>query len=311
MKTNSWLKALAFSFALLPATATVGTAWAQVRGTQQNAQGMGKHGHRGGPRKANPEVRTYLRENVMPVVRQQRQKLDAQMSSADKTQLETYRGQLKSLGERQAALRKSFRPEGTPKGQRVPLTDAQKQQLQQLRTERKAVMENVARLAQKYDAQINRLAEEVKPQRDKWAADLQALSQKNLTPEQQQKRAQWQQKRGNGSGNRQNFFGPSRFLLMNPNAPAKAERNAGTGRAALYPNPASSSQRLEYEVKKDGNVKVELLDERGKTLRTLFDGKQDKGTHSLDVNLADLGRGTYLYKITSKGHTETRRFVKE
>ncbi|KUG09681.1 T9SS type A sorting domain-containing protein [Solirubrum puertoriconensis] len=311
MKTNSWLKALALSFALLPATAAVSTAWAQAPGTQQNTQGFGKHGHRGGQRKGNPEVRAYLRENVMPVVRQQRQKLDAQMSGADKTQLETYRGQLKSLGERQVALRKSFRPEGTPKGQRVPLTDAQKQQLQQLRTERKAVMENVARLAQKYDAQINRLAEEVKPQREKWAADLKALSQKNLTPEQQQKRAQWQQKRGTGPGTRQNFFGPSRFLLMNPNAQVKAERNTGNGRAALYPNPASSSQRLEYEVKKDGNVKVELLDERGKTLRTLFDGKQDKGTHSLDVNLADLGRGTYLYKISTKGNTETRRFVKE
>jgi hypothetical protein len=79
----------------------------------------------------------------------------------------------------------------------------------------------------------------------------------------------------------------------------------------MYPNPAVSTQRLDYDVKKDGNVKVELLDERGKALRTVFDGKQDKGSHSLDVNLADLNRGTYFYKITSKGGSETRRFVKE
>ncbi|OON68802.1 T9SS type A sorting domain-containing protein [Hymenobacter sp. CRA2] len=315
MKNHSWLKALAFAAAILPATASL--SFAQVAPTDKPAsQPFGRHS-RGSHAKGNGEVRAYTQQNILPVVRQQRQKLDAQMSAADKTQLATYRSQLKTLREQGKTLRQSLKPTaGTAQGQRPPLTDAQKQQLQQLRTEQRAVMQNVAQLAQKYDAQINQLKAEVQPQRTQWAADIKALMLKNATPEQQQKLQQWQEKGGKGGhhgfgGMKQNFFGPTRFLLLDPNAPAQPATPENGTRAALYPNPASAAQRLTYEVKKEGSVKVELLDERGKTVRTVFDGKQDKGSHSLDVNLADLNRGTYYYKITSKGSSETRRFVKE
>ena len=98
-------------------------------------------------------------------------------------------------------------------------------------------------------------------------------------------------------------------MLLDPNAPTNA---AETGtRAALYPNPASATQRLEYEVKKSGPVKIEVLDQQGQTLRTVLNEKQEPGQHTLDVNVADLQRGTYLYKITTRGGTESRRFVKE
>ncbi|GAB2952963.1 hypothetical protein GCM10027048_17670 [Hymenobacter coalescens] len=314
MKTSSWLKAFVLSGALLPATSSFAVVLQQgpTAPTTGSVERLGAH------RKGNGEVKAYVQQNVLPVVRQQRQKLEGQLSAADKTQLTAYRTQLRTLREQGRALRKSWHPaDAQARGQRPALTDAQKQQLQQLRTEQRAVMQNVAQLAQKYEPQISQLKAEVQPQRDKWEADIKALVQKNVTPEQQQKRQQWAEKgrghhgKGHFGGLKQNYFGPTRFLLLDPNAPVKTEPADRGGRAALYPNPASTSQRLAYEVKKEGNVKIELLDERGKTLRTVFEGKQAKGPQSLDVNLADLQAGTYYYKITGKGATETRRFVKE
>ncbi|GAA4373947.1 T9SS type A sorting domain-containing protein [Hymenobacter koreensis] len=316
MKTSSFLKAVALSFTLLPAAAAVGASlpqtWSEVEFERPgNGHGRG-HGK-------NPELRAYVQQNVLPVVRQQRQKLEAQLSAADKTQLAGYRAQLKAVREKKKAFHQSLRPAGTPqgeKGQRPELTDAQQQQMQQFHSEQRAIMLNVAQLAQKYAAPIQQLAAEVQPQRTQWAADMQALAQKNATPEQKQKMAQWQNKAGKhrgGHGGVRKFFAPTRFLLMDPTAPieSKAASADRGGRAALYPNPAFGAQRLEYEVKKEGNVKVELLNEQGKTLRTLQDGKLNKGPQSLEVNLSDLPRGTYYYKISGKDLKETRRFAKE
>jgi hypothetical protein len=316
MKTQPWLKALAFAAAILPASPSFSLAQ-QAPEAPTEGRAFGRPGH-GGHRKGNGEARAYVQQTIMPVVRQQRQKLEAQLSAADKTQLTAYRAQLKALREQGKVLRQALHPAaGSPASQRPAPTEAQQQQLQELREQQRGVMQGVAQLATKYEAQISQLKAEVQPQRERWAADLQALAQKNLTPEQQQQLAQRKAQGGprghHGKGGRfkQNYFGATRFLLLDPNAPATTEAAEPAGRAALYPNPATSTQRLDYQVKKDGPVKVELLDERGNALRTVFEGKQDKGGHSLDVNLSDLSRGTYYYKITSKGNSETRRFVKE
>jgi hypothetical protein len=303
MKSTAWFKAIILSAALLPLTSSfAATIKVQVPLEEEGAWAEPAHGARF--HKSNPEVRAYVQQHVLPVVRQQRQKLEAQLSAADKTQLDTYRAQLKELRQQGKALRQSF----APAGQRPVLTEAQREQLQQHRAARRAVMQNVAQLAQKYETQIAQLALEVKPQHERWATDLQALRAKNSSSELP---GQHHGRRGH-HGKGRNFFGPSRFLLMRPAAAVeRMPDTSGEQRAALYPNPASSTQRLEYTVPKEGNVKVELLDERGKTLRTVFDGKQAVGTQSLDVNVAELPRGTYFYKITSKGNNETRRFLKD
>lgn len=80
----------------------------------------------------------------------------------------------------------------------------------------------------------------------------------------------------------------------------------------MYPNPTAATNQLSYEVKKAGPVTVELLDGRGNTLRTVAqEAKQEKGTHSLTANVADLPAGTYYFKITTRTGAETQRFVKE
>ena len=256
----------------------------------------------------HPEIKAYVAQNVLPVVRQQRQKLEPQLSTADKAQLAIYRTQLQELRQRGQTLRQSIRPADTVSETRPELTEAQKQQFEQLRADRKALLLNVAQLAQKYQGDIARLAQEIQPQKEKWATDLKALAAKNAAPEPEEPGRL--HKRGHHRGVTDRFFRPNMFLLLDPSTPTEVERELGG--TSVFPNPVLTTSQLEYEVKKAGPVTVELLDGRGNALRTVAqEAKQEKGQHTVQINLADLPTGTYYYKITTRSGYETRRFVKE
>ena len=265
--------------------------------------------HRREGRPAGREVRAYVEANALPVLREQRQKLEPQLAAADRAQLATYRTQLKALKVQGKALRHSVAPEGAAStGTRSVLTDAQQQQAHQLRSQAKSIMLNVAQMARRYDAPITKLADEVQPQKEKWATDIKAIAAKNATPEQQAAVAGHLRERDA----LRRFFKPAMFLLMDPNAPAEGPAERGPGTTRSYPNPTTATSHLDYEVKKTGPVTVDLLDANGRQLRTLLpETTQEKGPHTQQLDLHDLPAGTYFYKITTKRGSETKRLVKE
>ncbi|WP_375434774.1 T9SS type A sorting domain-containing protein [uncultured Hymenobacter sp.] len=264
------------------------------------------------------EMQVYVAQNVLPVVRQQRQKLETQLATADKAQLAIYRTQLKEVRQRGQALRQSFRsaPSSAPKtadpaSPQAHFTEAQQQQLHQLRAETRTILLNVNQMTEKYASNITQLLQEIQPQKEKWAADMQAIAFKNVTPEQQEKlgryRGRVQHRIGAGR-----YLRPTAFLLLDPAAPAATPAEREASGTSLFPNPAAATNQLEYTVTKAGPVTVELLDSRGNALRTVAqEVKQEKGSHTLEVNLAELPKGTYYYKITTRAGSETKRFVKE
>jgi len=263
-------------------------------------------------RPARKELRAYYTENVLPVVRAQRQKLETQLTTEDKTALNTYRAQLQANRERSKELLRSFRATAPNQSGRPQLTDAQRQQLQQQRTDIRAVMLKVAALAQKYDTNIRQLSAEVEPQRTQWSTDTKAIMAKYTTPEQPEKLARFVGGRHGRVGDKLgHYFRPSTFLLMKPTAFAIPEL-ATNAAASVFPNPSSATTQLEYSVAKAGPVTVELLDNHGTTLRTLINQQsKEKGAHVLVTDLADLPSGTYYYKITTRTGSETKRFLKQ
>jgi Secretion system C-terminal sorting domain len=269
------------------------------------------------PRENRPirrEIRAYFAANVLPVLRQQRQKREPQLAAADRAQLATYRTQLRTLKEQSRALRPAAAPTaGSPTGTRPALTEAQQQQAHQLRFQARGIMLSVAQMAQKYDGNITRLTAEVQPQKEKWVTDIKAIVAKNATPEQQQKLAAAKGRmRGHGPGQLRRLFKPAMFLLLDPNAPADVPGERGVGSSSFYPNPAAATTQLEYEVKKTGPVSIDLLDKDGNKLRTLLDEtQQERGHQRQQLELSDLPAGTYFYKIVTKSGTQTKRFVKE
>ncbi|MET4106751.1 T9SS type A sorting domain-containing protein [Hymenobacter sp. UYP22] len=252
---------------------------------------------------ARAETRAYISRNVLPTLRIQRQKLEAQLSTSDKAQLAVFRAQLHDLRQRGRELRRPAAPA------RPALTEPEQQLAQQLRTETRTLLQSVEQLARKYDADIARLTQELKPQREQWATDLQAIAAQHPGPT-----TQPHPRKHRRSDGVRRFLQPAQFLLLQPEAPTPTPAAPGgtAGLGGVFPNPATAASQLEYEVTKAGPVTVELLDGRGNTLRTVTQAaKQEKGPHTLAVDVADLPTGTYFFKITTRTGAETKRFVKE
>lgn len=208
-------------------------------------------------------------------------------------------------------MRQSLRPaDASPEGARAALTEAQREQVHQLRFETRGIMLKVAEMAWKYDGAIAKLAEELRPQKEKWATDISALVGENATPEHKSHFA----KQRHGHDGPHQFFRPAMFLLINPDAAAAASESLerSLGSTNFYPNPATAITQLEFEVKKAGPISVDLLDRNGNKLRSLVaEVNVEKGNHTQQLDLRDLPAGTYFYKSTTKSGSEIKRFVKE
>jgi hypothetical protein len=275
-------------------------------------------GHPHGPNaEFRKQEREYVQANVLPVLRQQRQKLEQELATTDRAQLATYRTQLKALGQRQQAARAAGPDSvGHRKHWPAPTPEQQAAQAQRLQ-----ITIALAQLANKYQANIVRLAAEIQPQQAQWSADLLAIMLKNHPAarpadyaqrqvETARPRNQHRHSAGFHFGEARLIHRPVAFLLMEPGAAEPAtDLSLGT---SLYPNPVAATSQLQYEVKAAGPVTVALLDKNGNTLRTAVQlERQEKGTYTQALDLSELASGTYFYKVTTGTGTETKRFVKE
>ena len=76
-----------------------------------------------------------------------------------------------------------------------------------------------------------------------------------------------------------------------------------------YPNPFNPNTKIEFTLTKAGNVTLEVYDVNGKLVETLIDGYMNAGKRSLDFNAAGLSSGTYFYKISANGYTDTKKML--
>lgn len=283
-------------------------------------------GHPHGPgAEFRKQEREYVHAKVLPVLRQQRQKLEQELSATERTQLATYRTQLSALNQRQQALHQAARaqvraaaPDSVTHRYSRP---APSPEMLAAQAERREILLAVAQLANKYEASIARLAAETQPQQLQWAADLRAIILKNYPTARPADHAlapgaaaapgaPHRHLAGFHVGEARVLHRPVAFLLMEPGAAEPtADLSLGT---SLYPNPVVATTQLQYEVKSAGPVTVALLDKNGSTVRTVVQAaSQQKGTYTQPLDLSELASGTYFYKVTTHTGTETKRFVKE
>ncbi len=76
-----------------------------------------------------------------------------------------------------------------------------------------------------------------------------------------------------------------------------------------YPNPFNPSTKIEFHLTKAGDVKLEVFDVNGKLVETLIDGYMNAGAKNLTFNASGLSSGTYFYKISANGYTETKKML--
>lgn len=81
--------------------------------------------------------------------------------------------------------------------------------------------------------------------------------------------------------------------------------------ASLYPNPASSNSVLEIDVPQTGKVQVELHNQLGQRITTVFSDRLLKGNHriSLTGKLDKLPAGSYLLTVQQEGASVSVKMI--
>ncbi|MBP6413996.1 MAG: T9SS type A sorting domain-containing protein, partial [Bacteroidia bacterium] len=78
-----------------------------------------------------------------------------------------------------------------------------------------------------------------------------------------------------------------------------------------YPNPFSQNTSLEFNLKQKSTVKLVLLDETGKELRTLLNTTMDAGTYREELSRKGLPSGIYYCLLQFNNSKITRMLVIE
>jgi hypothetical protein len=76
-----------------------------------------------------------------------------------------------------------------------------------------------------------------------------------------------------------------------------------------YPNPFNASTNIEFELKENARIRLEVFNLLGEKIAALADGIYSAGKHTVTWNASDFTSGVYFCELTANGRAETRRMV--
>jgi hypothetical protein len=76
-----------------------------------------------------------------------------------------------------------------------------------------------------------------------------------------------------------------------------------------YPNPFNPNTVISYQLSAVSNVSLKVYDILGREIRTLVDGIQKAGEHTINFNASSLSSGVYFYRLTAGQLVSQRTMV--
>jgi hypothetical protein len=76
-----------------------------------------------------------------------------------------------------------------------------------------------------------------------------------------------------------------------------------------YPNPFNPSTTITFTLPQRGRVRLEIFNLLGEKVATVLDEVRAPGTHSVHWQPQNLPSGTYLYRLETKGYSQTRKLL--
>ena len=76
-----------------------------------------------------------------------------------------------------------------------------------------------------------------------------------------------------------------------------------------FPNPSIGKTQINYELEKDENITFELIDETGKSVLIINEGKKPNGKHSIIIETKELSKGLYFYTLKTDNNSLTKKLI--
>ncbi len=76
-----------------------------------------------------------------------------------------------------------------------------------------------------------------------------------------------------------------------------------------YPNPFNATTKIQYRLNKAVKIELNIFNLTGEKVAILFNGKQDKGIHTLTFNAENLSSGIYIYQLKSEGRSIAKKML--
>jgi uncharacterized protein (DUF1501 family) len=76
-----------------------------------------------------------------------------------------------------------------------------------------------------------------------------------------------------------------------------------------FPNPAKDKTTINFKVNSSYHVNIDLFNNSGKKIRAMVDGVYNPGEHMVEVDVADLAAGTYVYQMRTGFYKEAKKLV--
>ncbi len=76
-----------------------------------------------------------------------------------------------------------------------------------------------------------------------------------------------------------------------------------------FPNPFNPVTSINFDIAKNGSVKLNVYDISGKLVKELVNNEMSAGSYSYSLNAADLNSGVYFYRIEANGFVDSKKFM--
>jgi len=76
-----------------------------------------------------------------------------------------------------------------------------------------------------------------------------------------------------------------------------------------YPNPFNPTTRILFDLSSEVNVQLSIYNSKGELVKTLVNGTQKAGSHSLEFDGSNLNSGIYFYKLTTPTSSITQKML--
>ncbi len=76
-----------------------------------------------------------------------------------------------------------------------------------------------------------------------------------------------------------------------------------------HPNPFNGTTIIPYSVSATAQVRITVYDVHGRTIKVINEGQRRAGQYNVQVNLGDLRKGVYYYKMDADNFTTTRKMI--